>query len=195
MSVHKNTLLYRLYSLAGFLLILTGGKIFGIRVVIKYLRNPNPWNTVKLLRAFGAKIGDGATFKNSIFLDNVYEDKDSTGDFSNLEIGEKCYIGDCVYFDLASKIIMENNSILSGKVSILTHADCNRSPVLNNVYPRQTGKVVIGEGAWIGFGTIVKHGVTVGKNSVVSAGTFLTKNVPEGMLAFGNRAEIKKKIV
>jgi len=71
------------------------GKTFGISYIVRYLRNPDPLISVKLLRAFGARIGERTTVKRTIYLDNVYRDKNSTGDFSHLKIGENCYVGDC----------------------------------------------------------------------------------------------------
>ena len=52
---------------------------FGISFLVRYLRNPNPRLTVRLLRAFGARVGNRTTFKRSLILDNTYEDENSTG--------------------------------------------------------------------------------------------------------------------
>ena len=60
------------------------GKVFGISFIVKYLRNPDPTISIYLLKVFGAKIGVGTTIKRTIYLDNVYEDENSKGDFSNL---------------------------------------------------------------------------------------------------------------
>ena len=44
-------------------------------------------------------------YNNSDYRDNTYEDKNSKGDFSYLNVGNNCYIGDCVYFDLSNKML------------------------------------------------------------------------------------------
>ena len=49
------------------------------------------------------------------------------------------------------------------------------------------GNVSIGEGAWIGAGSVVLPGVTVGKWSVIGAGSVVSKSIPEDVLAVGNR--------
>ena len=107
----------RLICLIVFVRVYSAGKILGISSVVRYLRNPNPRVSVRLLRAFGARIGRRTTIKRSLFLDNVWEDENSAGDFSNISIGENCYIGDGVYFDLANKILVEDDVVVSGQVS------------------------------------------------------------------------------
>lgn len=57
------------------------------------------------------------------------------------------------------------------------------------------GNVQVGEGAWIGAGSIIIPGVRIGKGSVVGAGSVVTKDIPDGVLAVGNRCKIIKNIV
>lgn len=57
------------------------------------------------------------------------------------------------------------------------------------------GNVHIGEGAWIGAGTTIIPGIKVGKWSVIGAGSVVTKDIPDGVLAVGNRCKIIKSIV
>lgn len=167
----------RLVAAAEFYAILISGKFFSISYVVRYLRNPNPIITVKLLKKFGATIGDKSTIKRTLFIDNCYEDQDSKGDFSNIFIGSNCYIGDCVYFDLANKIIIEDNAVISGKVSFITHADCNRSEFLTEKFPRKSASILIENNVWIGFGTTILSGVKVGEKTVVGAHSLVKSNV------------------
>lgn len=153
------------------------GKLFGISYIIGYLRNPDPLITVKLLRAFGSKIGERTTIKRSIYLDNVYRDQNSSGDFSHLEIGNNCYIGDCTYFDLANEVIIKNNVVISGEVSFVTHADCNRSNYLEKIFPRTCGRITVEDGVWIAFRSTILNGITIGKNSVVAAHSLVKEDI------------------
>jgi len=170
-------------------------KIFGISYVIGYLRNPDPLASVRLLRAFGAKIGERTTIKRSIYLDNVYGDKDSTGDFSHLKIGKNCYIGDCTYFDLANEIIIGDNVVISGGVSFVTHADCNRSQYLEKIFPRTCEKIVVQDGVWIGFKSAILNGVTIGENSVVAAYSLVKKDIEKYYLYGGVPAQKIKSLI
>lgn len=66
-----------------------------------------------------------------------------------------------------------------------------------HVSPHSTlcGNVHVGEGSWIGAGTTVLPGVKIGKWCVIGAGSVVAKNIPDGMLAVGNRCKIIKSIV
>lgn len=170
------------------------GKLLGISVVIRYLRNPNPWITRRLLKAFGATVGSDVTLKRSIFLDNVQGDANSTGDFSHLKIGDNCYIGDCVFFDLANEIVIADGAVLAGRVSLITHAECRRSALLSQRFPRICAPVVIEAGAWIGFGATVLAGVTIGENSVVGAGSLLMQDTDPYWVYVGSPARKVKRV-
>lgn len=169
--------IYRCMRLAQFTAVYCAARFFGISFLVRYLRNPNPKLTVRLLRAFGAGIGNGTTFKRSLFIDNAYEDENSTGDFSHIKVGNNCYIGDCVYFDLSNEICIEDNVVVAGRVSIITHADCNRSQYLARKFPRQCRPVRICDGGWIGFQAAIHSGVTIGHHSVVAANSLVRANV------------------
>ena len=57
------------------------------------------------------------------------------------------------------------------------------------------GNVQIGEGSWIGGGTTIIPGVKVGKWSVIGAGSVVTKDIPDNVLAVGNRCKIIKNLL
>lgn len=170
-------IIIKVLSIAEFLVIYASGKLLGIFVVIRYLKTPNPRITVHLLRAFGAVVGDRTTVKGSLIIDNSYEDKNSAGDLSYLKIGNNCYIGESVYFDLSNGIELEDNVVISAQASFITHADCNRSEYLAKKFPRKCQKVKIESGAWIGFRATILSGVTVGYQSVIAAQALVRKNV------------------
>lgn len=65
-----------------------------------------------------------------------------------------------------------------------------------HVSPHSTlcGGVEVAEGSWIGAGTIVLPGVKIGKWSVIGAGSVVSKNIPDHVLAVGNRCKVIKNI-
>jgi putative colanic acid biosynthesis acetyltransferase WcaF len=155
------------------------GRIVGIQHIVRYLRNPDPRLTPSLLKAFGAKIGERTTFKRTVYFDNVTEDVNSARDFSHLEIGNNCYIGDGVYFDLAGQIVLGENVVVSARSSFITHQDCNRSPFLSKQFPRKCGSIVVKDNSWVAFQSCILHGVTIGPKSVVAAYSLVRSDVEE----------------
>jgi len=54
--------------------------------------------------------------------------------------------------------------------------------------------VVIKDNVWIGMNAIVLKGVTIGENSIVAAGSVVTKDVPPNSIVAGNPAVIVKEV-
>jgi maltose O-acetyltransferase len=54
--------------------------------------------------------------------------------------------------------------------------------------------ISIGDGAWLGSGAIICPGVTIGENSVVGAGSVVTRNLPPAVLAVGNPCRVVREL-
>lgn len=65
-----------------------------------------------------------------------------------------------------------------------------------HISPHSTlcGNVRIGEGTWIGAGTTILPGIKIGKWSIIGAGSVVAKDIPDNVLAVGNRCKIIKKL-
>jgi acetyltransferase-like isoleucine patch superfamily enzyme len=57
----------------------------------------------------------------------------------------------------------------------------------------KTAPVIISNNVWIGMNATILKGVTVGENSVVAAGSVVTKSVPPNVVVAGNPAIVVKK--
>lgn len=57
---------------------------------------------------------------------------------------------------------------------------------------KSRGGIHIGKEAWLGYGSIVLDGVTIGDGAVVGAGSVVTRDVPEYSIAAGNPARVVK---
>ena len=58
------------------------------------------------------------------------------------------------------------------------------------------GKPVhIGSDVWVGGGAIILPGVRIGSRAVIGAGSVVTRDVPEGVLAAGNPCKVIRAIV
>lgn len=54
--------------------------------------------------------------------------------------------------------------------------------------------ITIGDNVWLGGGVIVCPGVTIGEDTVVGAGSVVTKDLPAGVLAVGNPARVVRRL-
>ena len=87
-------------------------------------------------------------------------------------------------------ITLEDNTALAGNVYIICHSNPYKhfeGRLLSYVAP-----VIIKKGAWIGVNATILPGVTVGENSVVSAGAVVSQNVPDNCIVAGNPAKVIK---
>src|SRR6185312_15506263 len=59
--------------------------------------------------------------------------------------------------------------------------------------PLRSAPVIIADNVWIGMNATILKGVTIGENSVVAAGSVVTKSVPPNTVVAGNPAVVVKK--
>ncbi len=90
------------------------------------------------------------------------------------------YIGDWVQFGPNVTVVTAGHPILP---------ELRKEPFL------QFNKDVhIEEGVWIGAGSIILPGVTIGKWSVIGAGSVVTRDIPAGVVAYGNPCRVAREI-
>lgn len=109
--------------------------------------------------------------------------------------GYNCSIVNCVIGNYCS---IANNTNIGGGSHPISHV--STSPVFHQgknvtntvffAHPHEpSSHTVIGHDVWIGFGSIIKAGVTIGTGSVVGAGSVVTKNIPPYEIWAGNPAK------
>ena len=110
---------------------------------------------------------------------------------NNIIIGNNSSLNLGVYLDAAfSPITIGNDVTISPNVMILTGSLLYETRTRNHF-----GKgIVIEDNVWIASGAIILQGVKIGKNSVIGAGSVVTKDIPSNSLAVGAPAKVIKKI-
>ncbi|OMJ21896.1 putative acetyltransferase [Smittium culicis] len=100
---------------------------------------------------------------------------------------ETTYLEKYAYFDYGINTHIGKNFYMNTGCVIL---DPGRVDIGNDVMFGPN----IGDFVWIGGGSIVLPGISIGNNSVIAAGSFFTKDVPENVVVAGNPAKFMKKI-
>lgn len=130
------------------------------------------------------------------------------------EIGENCYIEPPLHANWAGKFVhfgknvyanfnltlvddthiyVGDSTMIGPNVTIAT-AGHPILPVLREKVYQFNLPVRIGKNCWIGAGAIILPGITIGDNTVVGAGSVVTKDLPANVVAVGNPCRILREI-
>ncbi len=111
---------------------------------------------------------------------------------SNILLGERVYFNfNCVVLDVC-EVRIGDYTLFGPGVQILTplhpfDAQSRRE--------QEFGKPIeIGADVWVGGGALILAGVCIGSRSVIGAGSVVTRDVPEGVLAAGNPCRVIRDV-
>ena len=111
----------------------------------------------------------------------------------NVSLGTEAFVNyGAIVLDVVPVVIGDHAQIGSA-VQILT-ADHPRDPELRRSGLESGSPVAIEQNAWIGGGAIVCPGATVGKNSIIGAGSVATRTIPAGVAAAGNPCRVIREL-
>lgn len=111
----------------------------------------------------------------------------------NIEIGENFYANyNLVILDCA-KVIIGNNVFIGPNVGIYTAGHPLHSHLRSQEYEFAL-PITIGNNAWLGGNVVINPGIKIGDNTVIGAGSIITKDMPAGVLAFGNPCKVVRQI-
>jgi maltose O-acetyltransferase len=111
---------------------------------------------------------------------------------TNIALGSHVFFNfNCVVLDVCP-VRIGDESLFGPGVQILTALH----PLNAERRRRQEyGKpVVIGSDVWVGGGAIICPGVTIGDGAVIGAGSVVTRDIPGGVLAYGNPCRVVREI-
>ncbi len=111
----------------------------------------------------------------------------------HIEVGENFFANyNCTIIDVA-KVTIGDNCQLAPNVAIYTAGHPVHPDSRNSLYEYGIG-VTIGDNVWIGGNTVILPGVHIGSNTVIGAGSVVTKDIPDWVIAAGNPCKVIRKI-
>jgi len=112
---------------------------------------------------------------------------------TGIKIGKNCMLSLRAKLDVRrGEVIIGDNCTITYGCIILSHD--GSAEYLNPETDDGEGKVVIGNNVFIGVNAIILRNVTIGDNSVIGAGSVVTKDVPPSVVMMGNPAKIIRQI-
>lgn len=135
-------------------------------------------------------IGEDVIFRGSVHLavsTHLFED-------SSISIGDRTHIGHQAYIRSAKRVTVGSDCLISRDVRIFDYNGHPLDPHMRLQHlpnPRdEVSPVNIGNNVWIGDAAFVNRGVRIGDNSIVSANSVVTKDVPPNTVVFGMPARV-----
>ena len=120
----------------------------------------------------------------------------------NLRVGTRTFVNrNCQFHDTAP-ITIGDDVLVGPGVQIITathplHPDERHPPggsVFGAPYTTQVAPVRIGNRVWIGAGSIILGGVTIGDGSTIGAGSIVTRDIPAMVVAVGQPARVLREL-
>jgi len=135
----------------------------------------------RLIRTIFGRVGENVHFEKGMRIDYG----------CNTHIGNNVFINfNFVLLDCAP-VTIGNNVFIAPDVQIYT-AQHPLDPDTRNQHIGSARPINIGDDVWIGGGSIILPGVTIGKGSTIGAGSVVKHDIPAGVIAAGNSCQVKR---
>ncbi|TWT65551.1 WcaF family extracellular polysaccharide biosynthesis acetyltransferase [Crateriforma conspicua] len=142
-----------------------------------FFLSPLPWPNrlqVGLLRLFGANIGNGVNIKPRVNIHFPWK----------LTIGNDCWLGEELFILNFEPVHIGDDCCLSQRAFLC----CGNHDYRDPAFSFRNEPIKIERGAWVGAQTFIGPGITVGEETVITAGSIVTDDLPANCICRGNPA-------
>jgi acetyltransferase-like isoleucine patch superfamily enzyme len=109
----------------------------------------------------------------------------------SISVGDYALISPGVRISSADSIRIGDDCMIASNVYI---TDSDWHDIYDRIAPGRPDPIHIADNVWLGDSAIVCKGVTIGKNSIVGAGSVVTRPIPAGVIAAGNPARVVREL-
>lgn len=118
---------------------------------------------------------------------------------SNVVVGEMTTINFGLFIhSLKPMVEIGARCALAANISLVPDSNPNMSSLGYNRFVKENyikkGIIVIQDDVWIGSNVVILPGITIGNNSIIGAGSIVTKSIPPYSVAKGTPAKVSKTI-
>lgn len=113
--------------------------------------------------------------------------------------GTNTHLGNHVYANFNLTLIDDcdiylGNDVLIGPNVVISTGTHPIAPSIRKKQAQYNMSVHIEDNVWLGANSVVLPGVTIGKNSVIGAGSIVTKDIPANVVAVGSPCKVLRNI-
>jgi len=105
-----------------------------------------------------------------------------------IEVGERVFIGMRCEFNVNTQITIGNDCLIASNTTFVDTGHEIKKDLKINQQPCTRSGIVLQEDVWVGTNCIILQGVTIGKGSVIGAGSLVNKSIPEYQIWAGSPA-------
>ncbi|MBN1437604.1 MAG: acyltransferase [Sedimentisphaerales bacterium] len=110
-----------------------------------------------------------------------------TTENAKITIGDRCIVRERARINANQEITLGDRTGIGNSTMI---SDGDFHPIIENGKVQQmTAPVHIGDHIWVGAHCIILKGVTIGNDTMIGAGSLVTKDIPDHVVAFGRPAK------
>jgi acetyltransferase-like isoleucine patch superfamily enzyme len=129
-------------------------------------------------RARAYEFGEGSSVYDSCLV------------LGSVAVGEHTWVGPHTILDGSGELVIGSHCAISAGVHLYSHDTVLRT-VTGGAAPIAYARTTIGDRVFLGPHVIVQRGVTIGDGTVVGANSFVTHDLPPGVLAFGTPCRVR----